>query len=119
MRAAGYLTLTLTLSLSLSGCPLLSDLCDSRYGLLRAAIVILPVLLHDHCSISYWRASDVCRLQGQAFGAAAGVLGAAAAMRRQQMDRDAAQVIKNANAMVCAMRRTVCKHESRICSCVR
>jgi hypothetical protein len=27
------------------------------------------------------------RLQGEAFGAAAGVLGAAAAMRRQQMDR--------------------------------
>ena len=32
------------------------------------------------------------RLQGEAFGAAAGVLGAAAAMRRQQMDRDGGQV---------------------------
>ena len=66
-----------------------------------AGNVIPLVPLHGHCSISYWRACGVRRLQGQAFGAAAGVLGAAAAMRRQQMDRDGAQVTQRAYPSVC------------------
>ena len=47
------------------------------------------------------------RLQGEAFGAAAGVLGAAAAMRRQQMDRDGAQVKLSVRITLMSWRKSV------------
>ncbi len=60
-------------------------------------------------AVAQTRTSVTRRLQGQAFGAAAGVLGAAAAMRRQEMDRNGAQVEHRAYQRFPVMRMIVAR----------